>query len=161
MIFQRGTEFLTTDPSITEERARRCLGHWKSTHGVNRTLDAVVTTIIAEPQGDLIAYIEAVFKRQPRLIDPQWAPTDEQMADLSAELSRRQAPKPIPMIKASRDTFVTWFRGMEIEHSDWPRLFRDWVLRDWEYAQRNHTEYLRRLAGVVGTTPAKPFEEPA
>lgn len=161
MIFQRGTQFLTTDPSITEERARKCLGHWKATHGVNRTLDAVVTTIIAAPQGDPIAHIEAVFKRQPQLIDPQWEPTEEQTADLSAELTHRQAPKPIPLIKASRDTFVTWFRGMEIGHSDWPRLFRDWVLRDWERAQRNHVEYLRRLAAVVGSTPAKPFEEPA
>ena len=154
-IFDRGVNFLSSYPGVNEARARACLARWKHTVGEGRTLDAVVVSILSCPGGDPIAFVEAVLARQPRPIDTAWEPEPSQVADLES------LGIPNILIREARDVFVVWFSQMEIMHSDWARLFRDWVMRDWDNAERQVFAYRQRLARSAGMQIEKPFQEPA
>jgi hypothetical protein len=154
-IFRRGVDFLTRFPGMTEQRARACLARWVADHGEGRTLDAVVVAILSAPEGDSVAFIQGVLARQPHLIAANWQPEPNEAAALEG------MGIPPVLMREARDVFVVWFRSMEIMHSDWPRLFRDWVWRDWQESERQVFEYRRRLAESAGMQYEKPFQEPA
>jgi hypothetical protein len=155
LIFIRGVKFLTGYHGLTEQRARACLARWIRDKGEGRTLDAVIVALLSQPAADPIAFVEGVLARQPHKITTSWQPDAPVVAELEA------LNIPARLIQDARDIFVVWFSSMEILHSDWPRLFHDWVLRDWERAEFQHFEYRRRLASTAGLNFQRPFKEPA
>jgi len=152
-IFDRGVTWLT-GYAIPEDQARAFLGMCKEQSGINRLLDALVVSILAAPVQPK-PYLMQVLANQPRALDLYWEPDEAQVTDLQA------MGVPLPLIKKAREVFVIWFRSMEIQHSDWPRLFRDWVLRDWESADCDQARYRHRLARSAGLQSTETFGEPA
>lgn len=155
LIFERGVHLLTGHPSkpMTEEAARKVLGMCKREVGVGRTLDAVVTTIIADPAGCPKAYLLGVIANQPYPLPENWQPDEGLVGELQT------LGMPDQLIREARDVFVVWFRSQEIEHGNWRRLFREWCQRDWDRAEAQQAEYRRRLAASAGMNFQKPFQE--
>jgi hypothetical protein len=154
LIFNRGARFLG-EYGLGDHAARTFLGHCKKIAGVGRTMDALVVAIFSRPAGDPKAFILGVLAKQPQAIPGNWEPDPAAVNELEA------LSIPTALIRNARDIFVTWFSDMEIRHSDWPRLFREWVIRDWERAEFQIHEYRSRLAKSAGLTYGKPFHEPA
>lgn len=154
LIFNRGVQFLT-DRGVAEKSARAFLGKCKGDAGAGRTLDAVVTAILSQPEGDPKAYILGVLANPDRPMETTWEPDDATVAELQA------LEIPTNLIRQARDTFVTWFHHMEIYHSNWPQLFKRWVIRDWEAAEFDAFRFKRRLAQSSGFAQPAVFREPA
>lgn len=154
IIFNRGAALLGQH-GITDQAARKFLGMCKQQAGAGRTLDAVVVTLLSQPSGDPKAFMLGVLANQPAEIPRNWEPDSGVVGELEG------LGIPIHMIRNARDAFVVWFSDMEIRHSNWPKLFKDWVIRDWERAEFNAQQYRSTLARSAGLTYAKPFQEPA
>lgn len=152
LIFDRGAYFFGLY-GIEEQAARKFLGMCKSRVGTNRTLDAVVVSILSQPTGDPKAFMLQVVANQPRPLTNAWQPPDATLVELNA------MSIPVDLVIQARDVFVTWFMGLEIQHSDWPRLFRDWCVRQFEAAERQAYEFRRRLAQSVGMNYEPAFQE--
>lgn len=154
IIFNRGAALLGQH-GIADQAARRFLGMCKQQSGAGRTLDAVVVTLLSQPSGDPKAFMLGVLANQPAEIPGTWEPDPGVVGELEG------LGIPMHMIRNARDAFVVWFSDMEIRHSNWPRLFKDWVIRDWERAEFNAQQYRSNLAKSAGLVYARPFQEPA
>ena len=143
LMFRRGV-WLLSQYGIQEAPARNFLGMCKQQYGAGQTVDAVLVACVAPPEGCVKAWIQGILKNQPKPIDPGWQSEPDQVA----ELERQGIPA--QFIHDARDTFVTWFRGMEVSHSDWPGLFREWVIRDWDHHDFQAFQSKRRLAERSG-----------
>ena len=156
VLFNRGAAFLETY-GINNQSARSFLGECKKKHGLGRTLDTLVVAICSQPSECPKAFIKGCLKpeRIPRVIDQTWAPDAAMQASLEAMGVWKS------LLQNSSDVFVIWFSEMEIKHTDWPRLFRDWVTRDFERAEMNAHQYRVNLAASAGLTYQTPWTEPA
>jgi hypothetical protein len=154
LIFDRGVNFLV-DRGLQDKHARAFLGKCLKDNPPGRVLDAVITAVLCQPEGDPKAYILQVLANPDKPMDPSWEPDDATLAELQA------LGIPSNLIRQARDTFVTWFRHMEIYHSNWPMLFKRWVIRDWEAAEFQAFQYRRRLAESAGFAYEPTLREPA
>lgn len=154
LLFNRGAQFLG-QYGIPDDKARAFLGMCKRDWKIGPTLDALVTAILSRPSGDPKAFIRGVLANPAKPIENTWEPD----ATVVAELEGLGVPP--NLIRRARETFITWFRSMEIYHTDWNRLFRDWVMRDWEDAEFQAFQYRRRLAESAGFAYEPTFREPA
>jgi hypothetical protein len=154
IIFNRGAALLGRH-GIADQAARKFLGMCKQQAGAGRTLDAVVVTLLSQPAADPKAFILGVLANQPSEIPRNWEPDPGVVGELEG------LGISMHMIRNARDAFVVWFSDMEIRHSNWPRLFKDWVIRDWERAEFNAQQYRSNLAQSAGLVYARPFQEPA
>lgn len=154
LLFNRGARFLG-EYGIAADKARTFLGMCKRESGPGRTMDALITAILSRPAGDPKAFILGVLANPEKPIDNTWEPDAAVVAELEG------LGIPTHLVRRARETFVTWFRSMEIYHTDWPRLFRDWVIRDWEAAEFKEFQYRRWLAESAGFAYDPTFKEPA
>ncbi|MEM1113245.1 MAG: helix-turn-helix domain-containing protein [Pseudomonadota bacterium] len=152
LIFNRGAAFLG-GYGIGNHAARTFMGMCKKKHGLGPTLDALVVAILSRPVDCPKAFILGALKNQPTPMRTDWQPEAHQVTELEAQQI------PMALIRHSRDVFVIWFSELEISHSDWPRLFRDWVIREWERAEFKAERYRQWLAKSAGLPFDKPFQE--
>lgn len=152
LIFERGTWFLGQH-GIDDQAARSFLGMLKSDVGPGRTLDAILVSLISQPAKDPKGFILGVVANQPKPMEAAWQPEATQVGELEG------LGVPMGLIRNARDIFVTWFHEQEISHSNWPRLFKDWVIRDWEAAEFQAHLYRTRLAESAGLNYQRPFQE--
>lgn len=154
LIFDRGVNFLV-DRGVTDKHARSFLGKCMKDSSAGRTMDAIITAILSQPEGDPKAYILQVLANPDSPMDANWEPDTSAVAELQA------LGVPTNLIRESRDRFVLWFKHMEIYHNDWPMLFRRWVVREWESSDFDAFRYKRRLAESFGPGSTETFREPA
>lgn len=152
-IFKAGVPWLTS-AGESDQGARSVLGKLIKDYGLNRTLDALITGLMAQPRGPK-AYLIAVTEKIGVEVPLDWVPSHRAVATLMS------LAVPNDLIERSRDVFVIWMRERGIRHPDPDKLFEHWCIRDWERTEANRTAYLQRLAASAGLEYQEAWREPA
>lgn len=152
-IFKAGVPWLVS-AGESDQGARSVLGKLIKDHGLDRTLDALITGLMAQPRGPK-AYLIAVAEKIGSEVPLDWVPSHRAVATLMS------LAVPSDLIERSRDVFVTWMRERGVRHPDPDKLFEHWCVRDWERAEASRTAYLQRLAESAGLEYQQAWREPA
>lgn len=143
---------LLTRSGVEFGAARNFLKMLINKHGLGRTLDAVIVSLIENPV-EPKSYLQAVAAKIGDEIPKDWVPPGPCLSEIAA------MGIPDHVMREARDVFVVWFREMGIRHNNFPELFIRWCRRDWERAEANQALYRKRLQASAGF--GEMFNEPA